>query len=181
MNSEYMTVKQFAKQAGVTTQYVYKQIRDGKLDKYVEIVDGKRLLNPEALNKFSKHEHVNETSTSEQTIVLFLQDQLKEKDKQIADLQEMLKQSQELLKVEQNIRYITERRILAIEGQNAAGAEETTTETEEAVTGEIRTATEPIRTDPDQPEELKQHNTTDSAVVTRHSGILQRIWKGIRG
>ena len=57
MNSEYLTIKEFANKAGVSAQYVYKQIRDGKLTEYSEIIDGKRYLKPEInrLQNFRRH------------------------------------------------------------------------------------------------------------------------------
>lgn len=133
MNSENLTIKQFAKKAGVSTQYVYKQIREGKLTEYTEIVDGKKYLKPEALEKIGKQKQDNQIQTNEQTIVSFLQEQLKEKDRQIAELQEMLKQSQELLRIE---KVTTERRILMLEEQITEQTDGNTAKAEEAFTGQ---------------------------------------------
>ena len=180
MNSEYMTIKEFATKAGVSTQYVYKQIRDGKLDKYLEIVDGKRYLNPEALKKIGKQKNDNQKTTNEQPIVSFLQDQLGEKDRQIAELQNSLARAQELLRTEQNIRYAVEKRLLLLEERQAAGAEEPSGEAKEAVTDDSGAITEASE-DQKQNNIQRYTNPIAKTVENEHVSFWRRLWKTIRG
>lgn len=181
MNSEYLTVKVFANKAGVSTQYVYKQIRDGKLSQYTENIDGKLFLKPEALEKVGKQKHDNQKSTNEQPIVSFLQDQLIEKDRQIAELQTALQRSQELLRTEQNIRYAVEKRILLLEGQQAAGADKTTVEAEKADTGDSGAVTGDSGST-DQNESTRPNvERAGIADSEEHETFWRRIWKTFRG
>lgn len=182
MNSEYLTIKEFANKAGVSAQYVYKQIRDGKLTEYTEIIDGKRYLKPEALEKIGKQKHDNKESTNEQTIVSFLQDQLNAKDKQIAELQTALQRSQELLKREQDIIAVTQKRLLLLEGDQAAGAEEPTGEAEEAVTGDSGAVTEASGgADQEQNDRQTSRKPTAEHIEKRRLSFWDRIKAAIRG
>lgn len=182
MNSEYLTIKEFANKAGVSAQYVYKQIRDGKLTEYTEIIDGKRYLKPEALEKIGKQRHDNKESTNEQTIVSFLQDQLNAKDKQIAELQTALQRSQELLKREQDIIAVTQKRLLLLEGDQAAGAEEPTGEAEEAVTGDSGAVTEASGgADQEQNDRQTSRKPTAEHIEKRRLSFWGRIKAAIRG
>ena len=191
MNSDYMTVKEFAKKAGVSSQYVYKQIRDGKLTKYIEIIDGKKFLKSEALEKIGKQKNDNQKQTNDQPLVSFLQDQLNAKDKQIAELQMALQRSQELLKREQDIRLVTEKRLMMLEEQRETEVEEPSGETEKAVTD----SSEVDKTDPKQDnwrrssdqsggeaekEQIHQNGATEHVEKGRIS-LWKLFWGTIRG
>ena len=191
MNSDYMAIKEFAKKAGVSTQYVYKQIRDGRLTEYIEIIDGKKFLNPEALEKIGKQKKGNQKQTDEQPLVSFLQDQLNAKDKQIAELQMALQRSQELLKREQDIRLVTEKRLMMLEEQQETEAEEPSGETEKAVTdssgvGRTDSKQDNWRRSSDQSggeaekEQIHQNGSTEHVEKGRIS-IWKRFWGTIRG
>ena len=100
-DNEYMTVKDFAEAAGVTTQYVYKLLGN-KLQPFTNRENGKTLISAEALSLFSGNETSQETD-KQQTIdnlLIALQqqlsikdEQLANKDRQIANLDERLKEA----------------------------------------------------------------------------------------
>lgn len=117
MQKEYLTVSQFAKKVGVSPQYVYKQLNEGKLSEYVEMVDGKKRIRSEALDTFQKK--AKKEQTTEQQLIAILREQLQSKDRQIEELQA-------IVKAEQSLRYSAESRLLAIESH-------TETETEDSV------------------------------------------------
>lgn len=48
---EYLTVKEFAAEAGINFQTVYRQL-DGRLAAYVQIIEGKKMIKREALETF---------------------------------------------------------------------------------------------------------------------------------
>jgi len=51
MNEEYLSVEEFAAAANVSQQAIYKQIK-GRLEPYVEYIQGKRMIKKEAINIF---------------------------------------------------------------------------------------------------------------------------------
>jgi len=189
MNGQYLTIKEFSKKAGVSPQYVYKEIRDGKLTQYTEIVDGKKVLKPEALEIIGKRKHDNKNSTNDQSIVSLLRDQLNEKDRQIEELhtelqrsQELLQRSQELLKREQDIRIVTEKRLLLLEGQQIEEPEETTSKAEKAVTDDSKAVTGASgRADQGQNNGRRRKNPIDKQVGKRSVTFWDRFRRGRRG
>jgi len=108
MQKEYLTVSQFAKKVGVSPQYVYKQLNEGKLSEFVEIVDGKKRIRSDALEVFQKKP--KKEQTTEQQLITILREQLQAKDKQIEELQA-------IVKAEQSLRYGVESRLKAIESR----------------------------------------------------------------
>jgi DNA-binding transcriptional MerR regulator len=103
---DLLTVSEFAKEAGISKQAVYSRLNKG-LNKFVQVVDGKKMLKSEALQEYLEQGKVNGCSSFsqgfnqplttlellQQTIDL-LQNQLAEKDKQIETLTEALKTEQ---------------------------------------------------------------------------------------
>ena len=85
--SEHISIKEFAKRAGITPQAVYKQL-DNKLKDFLIIVEGKKALKIEALDLFKNNQENNHFNNELTTVVNLLKDQLAEKDKQIAALNE---------------------------------------------------------------------------------------------
>ena len=121
MEHEYLSVKQFAKRAGVTTQRIY-QLMNKSLKIYCKTENGKKYISAEGLKIFEKSEIEKDnlqelakdlprpkfrsynslkSNLQEETIhvlqkQLAIKDkQIDEKDKQIAELTTMLKISQE--------------------------------------------------------------------------------------
>lgn len=95
METEYISVKEFAARVGVSQQAVYKQLNN-KFKKYVKEVENKKFLHISALNEYIKPQ---ENSTDEQqllnilqTSIKVLQDQLSVKDKLIEELTQQAKE-----------------------------------------------------------------------------------------
>ena len=115
MNEQILTIKEFSKLAGVSVQALYQRLNKS-LQGYVVEVDGKKHLKREALSLFDKVEHQEEEKTVEQdsiketskveqglidtlqSTITILQEQLKTKDEQIAELNARLKEALELNK-----------------------------------------------------------------------------------
>jgi len=122
---EYLSVKDFAERAGITTQYVYK-LADNKLQPYITVTNDVKLVSSAALSLFPKSkvsqqnnqpepefaqqlptdaQPVNSelTAALQETIVIMrlqqetLVAQLAVKDKQISDLSDMNRNSQVLM------------------------------------------------------------------------------------
>jgi len=99
MEENYLSIKEFAGLAGVSPQAVYQRI-DKDLKEYVQVLEGKKAIDIKALDLFSV-QSVEQPVDNELTTILretlkVLSGQLTEKDKQIAELNERLKESNEL-------------------------------------------------------------------------------------
>lgn len=107
MNNDYITVAEFAERAGISKQRVY-QLLNKRLKQFVQVVDGKKMLNIKALEEFSiqgdcsniqedcsRLEQEKDTALELlKTTIEMLQKQLEEKDKTIHELTEALKAEQ---------------------------------------------------------------------------------------
>ena len=104
MEQQYLTVKQFAERAGVSTQRIY-QLLTKSLQEFTKVENGTKYISIEGLRVFDK-EPLQEVATSEtellrETIETLRQqltvkdEQLAAKDKQIGDLTAALLSSQE--------------------------------------------------------------------------------------
>ena len=90
-NGEYLSIKDFAEQAGVTRQTVYNKL-DTILQKYVKVVKGHKTINSNALKLFDVkgfdkecQNDLTDLTTDFTDIFSVLQDQLQVKDKQLKD------------------------------------------------------------------------------------------------
>ena len=106
MNDELLTVAEFAKRAGVSKQAIYSRLDKG-LKQFVQVVDGRKMLNIKALQQYNSKEVEQEIQENQSSIeqpcttldllnktIETLQKQLDEKDKQIQMLTEALKTEQ---------------------------------------------------------------------------------------
>lgn len=59
MEKEYLTVKEFARERSCSTQYVYRLLQT-KLQPYVVVVDGKKLINSKAFEVFEETDATNQ-------------------------------------------------------------------------------------------------------------------------
>ena len=107
MSNDLLTVKQFAEATGLTQQAIYKQLNK-RLNNYVVIVDGQKMLKRSALKNFSnstvKQQDNNSFNTlleQNQQIIDMLKKELEEKNKQIAELQKIVDQQQKLTGIAQ--------------------------------------------------------------------------------
>ena len=81
MNEQYISVKDFAGRAGITTQSVYQRITKDLVE-YCQTIDGKKVISIEALKLFDTKEADNNLAT----IVQAFNAQLLVKDRLIEDL-----------------------------------------------------------------------------------------------
>lgn len=107
MSNDLLTVKQFAEATGLTQQAIYKQLNK-RLNNYVVIVDGQKMLKRSALKDFSNstveqqdNNSFNTLLEQNQQIIDMLKKELEEKNKQIAELQKIVDQQQKLTGIAQ--------------------------------------------------------------------------------
>ena len=111
MESEFLTVKEFAERAGVSVQSVYQRLNKS-LKPYLKVVKGVKYIDSKALMEVYglkveqdikqgfKGSEEHEKDISEQVIDL-LREELKKKDEQISKLMQLVDQEQRLLAAEQ--------------------------------------------------------------------------------
>lgn len=111
VESEYLTVKEFAERAGVSVQSVYQRLNKS-LKPYFKVIKGVKYIEIKALMEVYglkveqgfkgdfKGSEESKNNTSEQVIDL-LREELKKKDEQIAKLMQLVDQEQKLRAVEQ--------------------------------------------------------------------------------
>lgn len=118
MESEYLSVKDFAAAAGVSVQSVYQRLNKS-LKPYLKVENGVKTIDSKALKDLYgkdleqgfkgdfkeveqgfKGSEQKESDTSEQVIEL-LRDELRKKDDQISKLMQLLDQEQKLRAVDQ--------------------------------------------------------------------------------
>lgn len=143
MEKQYFTIKEFAKQAGISPQYVYKQLKTGKLSQYAETIDGKKMLKAEALAEYRQNKNKQKEPTTEQQLISILQDQLSAKDRQIEELQA-------IVKAEQSLRYSAEHRLSLLEGTVTDGTVKPAEEPTEAAAEASESRREPSDNRPEK-------------------------------
>lgn len=132
-NKELLSIKEVSEAANISQQAVYKQLNN-KLKKYVVVVEGKKKLKREVLeevyNKKVEQKFNNNNSTVEQPIqpeiklvLETLQQQLKEKDKQIESLQISLDKAQSSLDQAQKLHLLDKQKILELEQKDEENQE----------------------------------------------------------
>ena len=113
METEYLSIKDFAQKAGVSQQAIYKQV-ERKLKGYIKLVDNQKMIDIRALQEVygveveqpiqPKVEQVEQPIqpnfdsilSQNQQMIDMLKEQLEAKDKQIESLQKLLDQEQHL-------------------------------------------------------------------------------------
>ena len=93
-NNKYLTIKEYAEIRGVSVSAVYKRLSTS-LQPYVKTIEGKKVLKYQVL--FDEGLKDYSTPSSQTSSTSFLEEQLREKDKQIERLQEELRRLAELL------------------------------------------------------------------------------------
>lgn len=91
MKEEYISISEFAKRAGVSRQFIYKELST-KLSTYCKEVDNQKMLNIKALELYSVNQTVNQVVNEETD-----RDTMK-------DLIEILQEQQKVLKQELDIK-----------------------------------------------------------------------------
>ena len=133
MNTEYLSIKEFAKAAAVSQQSVYKRLSkaDDELQRFVKEVEKKKYINVGALAVLYsvdyKPKKAVAAADSDSPIFELLKEQLEgqrkdieEKDRQIAQLMEQVATAHRLIDQQQQLAALDRKRILELE---AAAAE----------------------------------------------------------
>lgn len=94
-----LTVSQYAAAIGISRQAAYKRIADGKLTEYVKTVDGKTLIDGQALAAAEAPAGKRETDNA--FTIDFLKAQVIAKDKQIEAMQRTIDNLTDALKAAQ--------------------------------------------------------------------------------
>lgn len=108
-NTELLSIKEFAKLAGVSQQAIYKAVQN-RLNKYVETVNNQKMIDKSALKeiygveveqpneqKNNQVEQPEQPKTEAETMAIsMLIEQLHEKDRQIEKLHQLIDQEQQL-------------------------------------------------------------------------------------
>ena len=114
---EYLTVKEFAEEVGITTQAVYKQLNNQLQGRFKK--DGKKtLIEKSAISMFQKKNDQPVDNQLQTELYNQLRNQLQEKDAQIALLQKLLDQEQQLTLVANKRVLELENRTRALEDHN---------------------------------------------------------------
>lgn len=145
MGNRYLTVKEFAAAANVSSQAIYKRLKqvDNPLQTFVKLVDNQKMIDSKALYELYG---IQENSTSYQPveqpnqpglqpqneqltkdIIDILQKELEEKNKLIDNLMNRLEEQNNLLDQEQKLRLIDHNRLLELEKQQASQEQEEAT------------------------------------------------------
>ena len=126
MEKEYLSIKDFANEVGVSQQAIYKQLNN-KLKPYLRVVENKKMLEKTALSLFSKDEKCNEV---EQQLINFLQtelnvlrSELNAKNEQIRELQKALEKEQHSLSQAQMLNAMDKQKILELEDKQQKNSE----------------------------------------------------------
>ena len=90
-NNDLLTIKEFAKNAGVSRQSIYNRLTKD-LQPYLQIIDNKKYLNKRALDLFTVKSVNQFTVNIDNSILQVLQEQLSIKDKQIETLNQTIEQ-----------------------------------------------------------------------------------------
>ena len=121
-NQEYISIKEFAARANVSTQSIYKKLNqvDNKLQTYCKQVDNQKMLNIKALQdlyNIKVDKDMQQDTTLSQQLIEILQEQLRVKDEQIASLNNTLEQTAAALKASQALQANTERKLIELESK----------------------------------------------------------------
>ena len=128
MKTEYLSIKDFAKRAGVSQQSLYKRLNklNNQLNNYIKLVDNQKMIDIRALQEVygveveqpiqPKIEPVEQPIqpnfdsilSQNQQMIDMLKEQLEAKDKQIENLTKLLDQ-------EQQLNAMNQQKILALE------------------------------------------------------------------
>ena len=100
---EYLTIKDFAKAANVSTQRIYQRLAKD-LQPFCKTENGKKYLSSEGLKLFGKEDlqadlpnNVQGLTNTLQDTIAVLREQLEAKDKQITELTETAVEKKELV------------------------------------------------------------------------------------
>ena len=103
---KYISIADFAKQAGVTKQAVYSRQKSQDLNKFIKLENGKKLINTKALeffNKSSSQSSFNQFNQVEQGLESTEREYIESLKKQIEELQRDKQELYRLLDQQQQL------------------------------------------------------------------------------
>ena len=157
MDGELMSVYQFAKAAGRSPQWIYKQLKDGgDISRYVIHDDGKIRILRDGLSLYvDDTEEQAAVGDGAADVVQILKEQLQTmkeqleaKDKQLEQLHEALQREQETVRAEQSLRIAIERRISLLEAPADDTVENVPPEAEKPSEGKIERSADEVAAKP---------------------------------
>ena len=100
---KYISIADFAKEAGVSKQAVYSRLKSEDLNKFIKLENGKKLINTKALELFNKSSSQSSFNQFEQGLestereyIEFLKKQIEELQRDKQELYRLLDQQQQL-------------------------------------------------------------------------------------
>lgn len=129
-NNELLTVQQFADTAGISKQAVYKAL-DNKLKPFLQLVDGKKMLQRKALKEVygveveqrNKQQNDNLSKPME-ALIAMLQKELDEKNAQLEAKDRQIEQLMSALQAEQALHAGTLQKQLPVPKENDTTGQE---------------------------------------------------------
>lgn len=100
---KYISIADFAKQAGVSKQAVYSRIKSQDLNKFIKLENGKKLINIKALELFNKSSGQSSFNQVEQGLESTEREYIESLKKQIEELQRDKQELYRLLDQQQQL------------------------------------------------------------------------------
>ena len=100
---KYISIADFAKQAGVTKQAVYSRQKSQDLNKFIKLENGKKLINTKALELFNKSSSQSSSNQVEQGLESTEREYIESLKKQIEELQRDKQELYRLLDQQQQL------------------------------------------------------------------------------
>lgn len=100
---KYISIADFAKQAGVTKQAVYSRQKSQDLNKFIKLENGKKLINTKALELFNKSSSQSSSNQVEQGLESTEREYIEALKKQIEELQRDKQELYRLLDQQQQL------------------------------------------------------------------------------
>lgn len=100
---KYISIADFAKQAGVSKQAVYSRLKSQDLNKFIKLENGKKLINTKALEFFNKSSSQSSSNQVEQGLESTEREYIESLKKQIEELQRDKQELYRLLDQQQQL------------------------------------------------------------------------------
>ena len=100
---KYISIADFAKQAGVSKQAVYSRLKSQDLNKFIKLENGKKLINTKALEFFNKSSSQSSFNQVEQDLESTEREYIESLKKQIEELQRDKQELYRLLDQQQQL------------------------------------------------------------------------------
>ena len=100
---KYISIADFAKQAGVSKQAVYSRLKTQDLNKFIKLENGKKLINTKALELFNKSSSQSSFNQAEQGLESTEREYIESLKKQIEELQRDKQELYRLLDQQQQL------------------------------------------------------------------------------